>query len=69
MASKKVDAIDTIAGQARVGMTPCLAGALEARGIETFLISRRADQNIHRLQAALLGAWDRRGVRTCRYHR
>src|SRR6266849_4041425 len=65
MASKKVDAIDINSGaMARVGMDALIvAGALEARGIETVDHLTTRDQNIIGLQAALLGAWTVGGVR------
>ena len=65
MASKKVDAIDINSGaMARVGMDALIvAGALEARGIETVPHLTTRDQNIIGLQAALLGAWTVGGVR------
>src|SRR5260370_24691843 len=59
MASKKVDAIDINSGAlARVCMDALIvAGALEARGVETVPHLTTRDQNIIGLQAALLGAW------------
>jgi methionine synthase / methylenetetrahydrofolate reductase(NADPH) len=65
MASNKVDAIDINSGaMARVGMDALIvAGALEARGIETIPHLTTRDQNIIGLQAALLGAWTVGGVR------
>ncbi len=65
MASKKVDAIDINSGaMARVGMDALVvAGALEARGIETVPHLTTRDQNIIGLQAMLLGAWTVGGVR------
>jgi homocysteine S-methyltransferase len=65
MASGKVDAIDINSGaMARVGMDALIvAGALEARGIETIPHLTTRDQNIIGLQAALLGAWTVGGVR------
>src|SRR5256712_7103467 len=65
MASKKVDAIDINSGaMARVGMDALIvAGALEARGVETVPHLTTRDQNIIGLQAALLGAWTLGGVR------
>src|SRR6267154_855457 len=65
MASKKVDAIDINSGaMARVGMDALIvAGALEARGIETVPHLTTRDQKIIGLQAALLGAWTVGGVR------
>ena len=65
MASKKVDAIDINSGaMARVGMDALMvAGALEARGVETVPHLTTRDQNIIGLQAMLLGAWTVGGVR------
>jgi len=65
MASKKVDAIDINSGaMARVGMDALIvAGALEARGVETVPHLTTRDQNIIGLQASLLGAWTVGGVR------
>ncbi len=65
MASQKVDAIDINSGaMARVGMDALIvAGALEARGVETVPHLTTRDQNIIGLQAALLGAWTVGGVR------
>src|SRR5258708_6318427 len=65
MASKKVDAIDVNSGPlARVGMDALsLAGALEARGIETIPHLTTRDANLIGLQATLLGAWTVGGVR------
>jgi len=65
MASGKVDAIDINSGTlARVGMDALmLAGALEARGVETIPHLTTRDLNIIGLQAALLGAWSVGGVR------
>jgi methionine synthase / methylenetetrahydrofolate reductase(NADPH) len=65
MASDKVDAIDINSGaMARVGMDALIvAGALEARGVETIPHLTTRDQNIIGLQAALLGAWTVGGVR------
>jgi homocysteine S-methyltransferase len=65
MASKKVDAIDINSGaMARVGMDALIvAGALEARGVETVPHLTSRDQNIIGLQAILLGAWTVGGVR------
>ena len=59
MASGKVDAIDINSGaMARVGMDALIvAGALEARGVETIPHPTTRDQNIIGLQAALLGSW------------
>jgi len=60
-----VDAIDINSGaMARVGMDALIvAGALEARGIETVPHLTTRDQNIIGLQAMLLGAWAVGGVR------
>ena len=65
MASHKVDAIDINSGaMARVGMDALIvAGALEARGVETVPHLTTRDQNIIGLQAMLLGAWTVGGVR------
>ena len=65
MASQKVDAIDINSGaMARVGMDALIvAGALEARGVETVPHLTTRDQNIIGLQAMLLGAWTVGGVR------
>jgi homocysteine S-methyltransferase len=65
MASGKVDAIDINSGaMARVGMDALVvAGALEARGVETIPHLTTRDQNIIGLQAGLLGAWTVGGVR------
>ena len=65
MASGKVDAIDINSGaMARVGMDALIvAGALEARGVETVPHLTTRDQNIIGLQAILLGAWTVGGVR------
>jgi len=65
MASQKVDAIDINSGaMARVGMDALIvAGALEARGVETVPHLTTRDQNIIGLQAMLLGAWAVGGVR------
>jgi methionine synthase I (cobalamin-dependent)/5,10-methylenetetrahydrofolate reductase len=65
MASRKVDAIDINSGaMARVGMDALIvAGALEARGIETVPHLTTRDYNIIGLQAMLLGAWTVGGVR------
>jgi len=65
MASGKVDAIDINSGaMARVGMDALVvAGALEARGVETIPHLTTRDQNIIGLQAVLLGAWTVGGVR------
>jgi homocysteine S-methyltransferase len=64
-ASGCVDAIDINSGTlARVGMDALmLAGALQARGIETVPHVTTRDQNLIGLQAALLGAWSIGGVR------
>jgi methionine synthase I (cobalamin-dependent)/5,10-methylenetetrahydrofolate reductase len=61
----KIDAIDINSGTlARVGMDALLvAGALEARGVETIPHLTTRDMNIIGLQAALLGAWTVSGVR------
>src|SRR5207247_976364 len=65
MASQKVDAIDINSGaMVRVGMDDLgVAGALEARGVETVPHVATRDQNIIGLQAGLLGAWTVGGVR------
>jgi methionine synthase / methylenetetrahydrofolate reductase(NADPH) len=65
MVSQKVDAIDINSGaMARVGMDALIvAGALEARGVETVPHLTTRDQNIIGLQAMLLGAWAVGGVR------
>jgi methionine synthase I (cobalamin-dependent)/5,10-methylenetetrahydrofolate reductase len=65
MASKKVHCIDINSGaMARVGMDALIvAGALEARGVETVPHLTTRDQNIIGLQAMLLGAWTVGGVR------
>jgi homocysteine S-methyltransferase len=65
MASNKVDTIDINSGaKARVGMDALIvAGALEARGVETVPHLTTRDQNIIGLQAMLLGAWTVGGVR------
>ncbi len=65
MTSGKVDAIDINSGaMARVGMDALVvAGALEARGVETIPHLTTRDQNIIGLQAGLLGAWTVGGVR------
>jgi methionine synthase I (cobalamin-dependent)/5,10-methylenetetrahydrofolate reductase len=65
MASGKVDAIDINSGaMARVGMDALVvAGALEARGVETVPHLTTRDENIIGLQASLLGAWTVGGVR------
>jgi methionine synthase / methylenetetrahydrofolate reductase(NADPH) len=65
MASNEVDTIDINSGaMARVGMDALIvAGALEARGVETIPHLTTRDQNIIGLQAMLLGAWTVGGVR------
>ncbi|HEV2387596.1 MAG TPA: bifunctional homocysteine S-methyltransferase/methylenetetrahydrofolate reductase [Candidatus Acidoferrales bacterium] len=65
IASKQVDVIDINSGTlARVGMDALLvAGALEARGVETVPHLTTRDINIIGLQAVLLGAWTVAGVR------
>jgi methionine synthase / methylenetetrahydrofolate reductase(NADPH) len=65
MASGKADAIDINSGaMARVGMDALIvAGALEARGVETVPHLTTRDYNIIGLQAMLLGAWTVGGVR------
>jgi methionine synthase / methylenetetrahydrofolate reductase(NADPH) len=65
MGSRKVDLIDINSGaMARVGMDALIvAGALEARGVETIPHLTTRDQNIIGLQAMLLGAWAVGGVR------
>ena len=65
MASGKADAIDINSGaMARVGMDALIvAGALEARGVETIPHLTTRDFNIIGLQAMLLGAWTVGGVR------
>jgi methionine synthase / methylenetetrahydrofolate reductase(NADPH) len=65
MMSGKVDCIDINSGaMARVGMDALMvAGALEARGVETVPHLTTRDQNIIGLQAMLLGAWTVGGVR------
>ncbi len=65
MACGSVDAIDINSGTlARVGMDAILlAGALEARNIETIPHLTTRDLNIIGLQAILLGAWAVGGVR------
>ena len=65
MASGRVDAIDINSGaMARVGMDALVvAGALEARGVETVPHLTTRDYNIIGLQAMLLGAWTVGGVR------
>jgi homocysteine S-methyltransferase len=66
MASGHVHLIDINSGAlARVGMDALmLAGALEARGIETIPHVTTRDANIIGLQAMLLAAWSVGGVRT-----
>jgi len=65
MDSGRVHAIDINSGTlARVGMDALvLAGALEARGVETIPHVTTRDLNIIGLQAMLLGAWSVGGVR------
>ncbi len=65
VASGCVDVIDINSGTlARVGMDALmLAGALEARGIETVPHLTTRDANLIGLQAMLLGAWSVGGVR------
>jgi len=65
MTCDRVDAIDINSGtMARVGMDAImLAGALEARGVETIPHLTTRDLNIIGLQAILLGAWSVGGVR------
>jgi methionine synthase / methylenetetrahydrofolate reductase(NADPH) len=65
MASGKADAIDINSGaMARVGMDALVvAGALEARGVETVPHLTTRDFNIIGMQAMLLGAWTVGGVR------
>ncbi len=65
VASGQVDVIDINSGTlARVGMDALLvAGALEARGVETIPHLTTRDMNIIGLQASLLGAWTVSGVR------
>ncbi len=65
VASGRVDAIDINSGtMARVGMDAMmLAGALEARSVETIPHLTTRDLNIIGLQAILLGAWSVGGVR------
>jgi len=65
MAGGRVDAIDINSGTlARVGMDAImLAGALEARGVQTIPHLTTRDLNIIGLQAVLLGAWAVSGVR------
>ncbi|HVB99123.1 MAG TPA: bifunctional homocysteine S-methyltransferase/methylenetetrahydrofolate reductase [Candidatus Dormibacteraeota bacterium] len=63
--SGDVHAIDINSGTlARVGMDALLvAGALEARGVETIPHLTTRDMNLIGLQAGLLGAWSVSGVR------
>ncbi len=65
MASGCVDAIDINSGSmARVGMDAMMvAGALEARGVETIPHLTTRDANLIGLQALLLGGWSVGGVR------
>jgi methionine synthase / methylenetetrahydrofolate reductase (NADH) len=65
MASGEIHAIDINSGTlARVGMDALLvAGALEARGVETIPHLTTRDMNIIGLQAGLLGAWSVSGIR------
>jgi methionine synthase / methylenetetrahydrofolate reductase (NADH) len=65
MASGCVDSIDINSGSmARVGMDAMMvAGALEARGIETIPHLTTRDANLIGLQALLLGGWTVGGVR------
>ncbi len=65
MASGRVDSIDINSGTlARVGMdATMLAGALEARGVETIPHVTTRDANLIGLQALLLGAYSIGGVR------
>src|ERR1700676_1654090 len=65
MATGHVDAIDINSGNlARVGMDAMMvAGALEARGVETIPHLTTRDLNLIGLQAMLLGAWSVGGVR------
>jgi homocysteine S-methyltransferase len=65
MDSGQVHAVDINSGTlARVGMDALvLAGALEARGVETIPHLTTRDLNIIGLQAMLLGAWSVGGVR------
>ncbi|MBI3405203.1 MAG: bifunctional homocysteine S-methyltransferase/methylenetetrahydrofolate reductase [Acidobacteria bacterium] len=65
MACGHVHAIDINSGAlARVGMDALvLAGALEARGVETIPHLTTRDSNIIGLQSQLLGAWSVGGVR------
>jgi len=65
MASGRVDAIDINSGTlARVGMDAMMvAGALEARGVQTIPHLTTRDLNLIGLQATLLGAWSVGGIR------
>ncbi len=65
MATGHVDTIDINSGTlARVGMDAMMvAGALEARGVETIPHLTTRDLNLIGLQAMLLGAWSVGGVR------
>ena len=65
MATGCVDTIDINSGTlARVGMDAMMvAGALEARGVETIPHLTTRDLNLIGLQAMLLGAWSVGGVR------
>ena len=65
MATGHVDAIDINSGTlARVGMDAMMvAGALEARGVETIPHLTTRDLNLIGLQAMLLGAWSVGGIR------
>jgi len=65
MASGHVEAIDVNSGTlARVGMDAMMvAGALEARGVQTIPHLTTRDLNLIGLQAILLGAWSIGGVR------
>jgi homocysteine S-methyltransferase len=65
IASGHVDSIDVNSGTlARVGMDAMMvAGALEARGVQTIPHLTTRDLNLIGLQAILLGAWSIGGVR------
>jgi homocysteine S-methyltransferase len=65
VATGRVDTIDINSGTlARVGMDAMMvAGALEARGVETIPHLTTRDLNLIGLQAILLGAWSVGGVR------
>ena len=65
MATGQVDAIDVNSGTlARIGMDAMMvAGALEARGMETIPHLTTRDLNLIGLQATLLGAWSVGGIR------